>query len=271
MKTFSLFFVISIFILSCNQQTSGDEANINDETALKKHSSGWIQLFNGENVNDWHIKITGYELNDNYNNTFVVEDGLLKVRYKDYPEFNGQFGHIFYKQKFSHYKLRIEYRFVGEQAKNGPGWAFKNSGVMLHAQSPESMDTDQQFPVSIEAQFLGGNGTDKRPTANLCTPGTLVNYKGELYTEHCLNSGSETYHGEEWVNVEFIVRGDSIIHHIVEGDTVLTYTKPVIGDLHNPNSYELPDGTPLKEGYIALQAESHPVEFRKVELYVLSE
>ncbi len=230
----------------------------------------WIQLFNGENLEGWDLKIAGYELNENFGNTFRVEDGLMKVRYDEYEAFTNQFGHIFYKDKFSHYKLRVEYRFVGEQAPEGQGWAFKNSGAMLHSQSAESMGKDQSFPVSIEAQFLGGHEEGERPTANLCTPGTHVTLNGELHTQHCVNSTSKTIRGEEWVIAEFVVLGDSIIHHLVDGDTVLTYTHPIIDGSGVPEGFPLADGAPLKEGYISLQSESHPIDFRKVELLDLS-
>ena len=230
----------------------------------------WLQLFNGENLDGWDIKIAGYEMNENFGNTFRVEDGLLKVRYDAYESFSNQFGHIFYKEKYSHYKLRVEYRFVGEQAPGGQGWAFKNSGVMYHSQSAASMLVDQSFPVSLEGQFLGGHAEGERPTMNLCTPGTHVHIDGELVTEHCISSTSKTIRGEEWVMAEFVVRGDSIIHHLVDGDTVLTFTGPVIGGGHKPEGFHMPDGTPLKEGFISLQSESHPIDFRKVEILDLT-
>ena len=234
----------------------------------KSEKEEWIRLFNGKDLTGWDIKIKGSALNENYRNTFRVEDGVMKVCYDEYEKFNNEFGHIFYKEPFSHYKLRIEYRFTGEQTPEGPSWAFRNSGVMLHSQSAESMLPDQDFPVSVEAQFLGGDGVSERPTGNVCTPGTNIVMNGELITQHCTNSSSKTYHGDVWVHAEFVVLGDSIIHHIIEGDTVLTYTKPQIGgDL--PAGFSLPEGTLLKGGYICLQAESHPVEFRKVELLKL--
>ncbi len=257
MDTFKLFFIISFLLLGCQSAKE------------KAADENWIQLFNGKDLTGWEIKIKGSPLNENYKNTFRVEDGLLKVRYDEYDTFNGEFGHIFYEKPFSHYRLRIEYRIVGQQVAGGPGWAFKNNGAMLHAQSAESMGLLQDFPVSIEAQFLGGDGTHLRPTNNLCTPGTNVVMNGELIERHCTNSSSKTFHGEEWVTVEMVVYGDSIIHHIVEGDTVLTYSKPQIGGGSIPDGFELPTGTPLTEGYIALQAESHPFDFRKVELLIL--
>lgn len=225
----------------------------------------WIQLFNGKDFTGWDIKITGSPLNVNYKNTFRVEDGVLKVSYDEYENFNNEFGHIFYKKPFTSYKLRIEYRFTGDQVTGGPSWAFRNSGVMLHSQSAASMNLNQDFPVSIEAQFLGGDGISERTTGNVCTPGTHIVIGGQLITQHCTNSVSKTYHGDVWVHAEFVVYGDSIIHHIIEGDTVMTYTKPRTGG-DMPEGFPLAEGTLLSSGFICLQAESHPVEFRKVEL-----
>lgn len=226
----------------------------------------WHSIFNGENLDDWTIKMAGYPVGENYNNTFRVEDGVLKVSYENYDKFNGEFGHIFYREKLSKYKLRLKYRFTAEQVPGGPGWAYRNSGAMLHCQSPESMLTDQNFPVSIEAQFLGGDGETDRTTLNLCTPGTNVYIKDELITRHCTNSRSKTYHGDVWVSVEMVVYADSIIHHIVEGDTVITFRKPQIDGDDLPEGFPLPDGTLLDAGYISLQAESHPVEFKDIEI-----
>lgn len=241
-------------------------------TAQKKATGGeWKQLFNGKDLKEWTVKIKDHPLGENFNNTFRTENGVMKVSYDQYDDFKEQYGHIFYKQKFSAYLLAVEYRFTGEQVKGGPGWAFRNSGAMLHCQSPESMTVDQDFPISLEAQFLGGNGKDERSTGNLCTPGTNVVMNEKLFTPHCVNSTSKTYHGDQWVRVEMLVLGDSVIKHIVEGDTVLTYTKPQYdGSDKWVKKAGLPAGGRIKEGYISLQAESHPVEFRKVELFDLS-
>lgn len=231
-------------------------------------SPKWIQLFNGKDLNDWKPKITGYALNENFGNTFGVENSVLRVNYNAYPSFDNKFGHIFYKKKFSYYLLGVEYRFTGEQCKNGPGWALRNSGMMLHCQAPETMGKDQDFPISIEVQLLGGNGKDERTTANLCTPGTNVVMKGNLFTNHCVSSTSKTYHGDQWVRVEVLVLGDSIVKHIIDKKIVLQYEKPQIGsgNVANYDPSVKKDGMLLTEGYISLQSESHPVEFRKVEL-----
>ena len=233
----------------------------------------WIQLFNGKDLEGWTPKIRYHELGDNYGNTFRVQDGLLQVRYdKDkYEKFGEKFGHLFYKQPFSHYRLRVEYRFVGDQCSGGPGWATRNSGMMLHCEDPKTMTKDQDFPASIEVQILGGNGKDTRPTVNLCTPGTNVVKDGKLFLPHCTESKSKTYHGDQWVTVEVEVHGNGAMKHIIDGKVVLEYTEPQLDerDAHAKELAAAKGTVKLDGGYISLQSESHPVDFRKVELLVL--
>lgn len=253
-------------LLSCN--SSADNA---DHT-LDHEQPEWVKLFNGKDLNDWKIKIAKYELEDNFANTFRIEDSLLTVSYDGYDSFDQKYGHIFYDKPYSHYLLRVEYRFIGEQAPDGEGWAWRNSGAMLHCQSPESMLKDQDYPISLEAQFLGGKTGEERSTGNLCTPGTEVFIDGKLYEDHCLNSSSETYAGDQWVRADLLVLGDSIIKHIIEGDTVMTYTNPRIGGdvVNNYDPKVKEDGKALTSGYISLQSESHPIQYRKVDIIDLA-
>ena len=230
-----------------------------------KPKEQWVQLFNGQNLDGWIIKIKGSPLGENYKNTFRVEDGVMKVSYSEYDTFRYEFGHIYYREPFSTYKLRVEYRFTGEQLPGGPSWGFRNSGIMFHCQDPATIGLNQDWPVSIEAQFLGSTAERETPTMNVCTPHTHIVIGDALVTEHCTSSSSKYFYGDDWVTAELVVYADSIIHHIVNGDTVLTYSKPQRGG-DMPEGFPLPLGTRLKEGYIALQSESHPVEFRKVEI-----
>jgi hypothetical protein len=227
----------------------------------------WKPLFNGKDLKDWDIKIRGFELNDNYANTFSVKNKKIVVNYDGYDEFKQRYGHLFYKTPFSYYRIRVEYRFIGEQAKGGEGWAFRNSGIMVHGQPANTMLKDQDFPISIEVQLLGGKDAE-RTTCNLCTPGTNVVYEGKLDTRHCINSTSSTYYGDQWVTAEVEVLGDSLIRHYVNGEKVMQYEKPQIGGGNvSPIDPKVKiDGMLLTEGTISLQSESHPVEFRKVEL-----
>jgi hypothetical protein len=238
----------------------------------KADQKDWIQLFNGRDLTGWTPKFRHHDLGENVNNTFRVEDGLLKVRYDKWTTFDDQFGHLFYREPFSYYLLAAEYRFTGEQVKTPRtdlAWALRNNGLMLHSPPPKTMLKDQDFPISIEVQLLGGLADGKpRTTANLCTPGTHVVMDGKLQTRHCINSSSKTYPGDEWVRVEVLVHGDELIRHMVEGATVLEYTKPQIGGgAASPTDPSVKvDGTPLTGGYISLQAETAPIDFRKVEL-----
>ena len=255
-------------VLLCSAPWVGAAAT---ETSAEEE---WISLFNGRDLEGWTPKIAGYALGDNFGNTFRVEDGLLKVRYDQYKAFGKKFGHLFYKDPFSYYRLVVEYRFVGQQAPRGPGkWALRNSGVMLHSPHPRTMGRDQDFPISIEAQFLGGLGDGKaRPTMNLCTPGTEVVYRGSIYPEHCLNSASRTFDGDQWVRAEMVVLGSGQITHSVNGEQVLEYALPQFGGgaVSDFDPAAKPDKKLIEGGYLSLQSESHPLDIRKVELLNLA-
>jgi 3-keto-disaccharide hydrolase/Putative esterase len=235
----------------------------------------WVVLFNGKDLTGWTPKIAKHEYGDNYANTFRVENGLLEVRYDKnrYKTFDDQFGHLFYKDPFSYYRLVVEYRFVGQQVPGGPAWALRNSGAMLHSPDPHTMPRDQTFPISIEGQLLGGNSDGKpRPTANMCSPGTEIVYQGKLYKDHCLNSSSPTFDGEQWVRAEFLVRGSGSITHFVNGQKVLEYELPQYGgaQVDHFDATTKIDGKLIDGGFISLQSESHPIDFRKVELLNLA-
>lgn len=247
---------------------TGCGANKVNESKKEK----WVQLFNGKDLKNWTIKIRGHEVNENYKNTFRVENGTIQVNYDEYDSFDDAFGHIFFNKSYSNYKFRMEYRFTGDQVKGGAGWATRNSGIMLHCQDPKTMGIDQDFPVSIEVQLLGGLGKGERSTANLCTPGTHVVINDKKETRHCINSKSKTFHGDQWVAVEVTVMNDSIISHKINGEFVMSYNKPQIGGANvssDQDYWRSREGEPLKKGFISLQSESHPVEFRNIEILEL--
>lgn len=252
--------VLAILVTACGPSQGDAPADADEEN--------WTQLFDGESLDGWTPKITGQPPGTNKGNTFRVEDGMLTVRYDQYDQFDSQYGHLVSDTSFSHYVVAAEYRFVGEQAPGGEGWATENSGIMVHSQPAQTMTRDQDFPISIEVQLLGSAGQDERPTANLCTPGTHVVMADTLTTTHCINSSSDTYPGSEWVRVEARVLGDSLIQHRVNGTTVLEYSEPQIGGgmVAQPDSSVKQDGQPLTSGHIALQSESHPIQFRTVEV-----
>lgn len=237
----------------------------------------WIPLFNGVNLDGWTPKITGHPLGDNFAETFRVEDGVLKVSYDKYDRFAGQFGHLYSNNAYSHYILRLEYRFTGTKMPDAPGWTNFNSGVIIHSQSPLGITLDQLFPVSMEVQFLADDGKGNRPTGNMCSPGTNIEMDGKLVTQHIVKSTAPTFPPEEWVRIEVEVHGSREVIHRINGKEVLRYQRPQLdpneGDPQRQTAVRRLQaaGIPLllESGHLALQAEGHPVWFRNIELLPL--
>ena len=230
----------------------------------------WISLFNGRNLDGWTPKISGHPCGENALDTFQVDDGILKVSYDGYEKFDQQYGHLFTDIPYSHYLLRMEYRFIGTMMPDAPSYVNLNSGVMIHSQSPQSMGLTQGFPVSMEFQFLADEGKGDRPTGNVCTPGTNLEIDGKLVTDHIVKSTAPTFPADEWVKIEVEVRGNDRVIHRVNGKEVLRYEHPQLdpeGRVVSAGEL-IKAGAPmaLRYGYIALQAEGQPVWFRNIEL-----
>jgi hypothetical protein len=265
-----LILLIAVF-LSLVQNAEGQSKLVHKGKSAIYPNGKWTPILNGKNLDGWTLKVTGSKSGENPLDGFRVENGILKIDYSKFDKFNGRFGHLFYKEKLSSYILHVEYRFVGEMLPDAPSYCYRNSGVMVHSQSPESMDIGQNWPVSIEVQLLGSTDSVKQTTANFCTPGTTVYYKDQPTNEHCISSNSKYFFDGEWVNLDIIVEGGKAITNIVNGDTVLVCSKPQIGGNLLPKNYPLPEGTLLEDGYIALQSEGQPLEFRRVDLKKLDE
>lgn len=241
--------------------------------ADEKPGRHWIPLFNGKNLDGWTIKITGHPLGENYADTFLVEDGTIKVSYDKYGKFDKQFGHLYSNLAYSHYILRLEYRFSGQMMPDAPNYVNLNSGVMIHSQSPQSMTLNQEFPASLEVQFLADEGKGPRPTANMCSPGTHIEMEGKLITQHIVQSTAPTFPAGEWVRIEAEVHGNDEIIYRVNGTEVLRYQHPQL-DPKDPRAEEIIKAgaaMQLSFGHIALQAEGQPVWFRNIELMSLEE
>ena len=250
--------ILTILFVSCSPSTDSED------------TKDWHQMFNGKNLDNWTTKIHHYDVGVNHGNTFRAEDGAIKVRYDEYDgDFNDRFGHLYFNQPYSRFHFAVEYRFIGELHPGAPDYTLKNSGVMFHSQDPRTIPKEQDWPISIEIQFLGGLEEGKaRPTGNMCSPGTDVVYQGKIDPRHCIDSSSETYFGDQWVKAEVIAYGDSLVTHIINGDTVLQYSKPQIGGgvVNRYDSAIKIDGKLLHEGFIALQSEGQPVDFRNIEI-----
>lgn len=234
-----------------------------------KEEASWMTLFNGKDLDDWIVKIHHHETGVNFGQTFRVEDEMIKVRYDQYGDFNDQFAHLYYKIPFSRFHLSLDYRFTGQLQPGAPEYTVLNSGVMFHSQHPNTMPREQNWPISVEMQFLAtlDDGTE-RHTGNMCSPGTDIVYNGVLYPDHCLDSSSKSYPRDEWVHADLIVLSDDLVTHMINGDTVLQYTKPTMGGgvVQGFDSTLWKPGDALKSGFIALQSEGQPIDFKNVKL-----
>jgi hypothetical protein len=227
----------------------------------------WTPLFNGKNLEGWTMKIVGYPLGENFGNTFRVEDGILSVRYDQYKSFDNTFGALYYNKELSDYRLKVEYRFVGETAPGAPSWGYRDSGVQYHCQAPATLGLKQNFPVCLEYNLHGGNGKDENPVGEICTSGTMVDINGKKNESFCtLPFVKRTFHGDQWVTLEIEVRGNTI-KHFVNGEEILQFENPRYNPEHAlGKTFIKGNNNTLRSGFISLQSNSHPIDFRKIEI-----
>ena len=272
-KHIFILLLVSLFnglIFGCSKMESSVEKNIDNQP-----ETAWTSIFNGKDLSGWVPKFKGYPAGVNYNNTFRVVDGLLTVSYEDWDNFDNQsFGHLFTTKSYSDYRIRVEYRFIGDQIVNTPEfeWAYRNNGIMLHSPPAEYMGIDQAFPMSAEAQLLGGNGKEARTTANLCSPSTHIVKNGALIKKHCTKSSSSTYHGDQWVWFEAEMSAQGPVKHYINGELVFEYDGLQVDPEDEWSKQWLAEGNPLilTSGHISLQAETHPIQFRRIEIQPLA-
>lgn len=238
--------------------------------------ASWRPIFDGRTLTGWTPKIVGSPAGEDARQTFVVADGAIRVSYAGYDRFGNRFGHLFYRTPFTAYRLRLSYRVLEPSLPDTPAWARGNSGVMFHSQSPESMTLDQPFPVSVEFQILGADGPGPRPTGAVCTPGVLISIGGTPQKEHCTPSTGPTIPNGTWTRLELEVLADGEVTERIDGAVVHRYRVLAL-DPADPLApvparkliAERGGATALTGGYIALQSEGHPIEFKDIQVQML--
>ncbi|WP_425237061.1 3-keto-disaccharide hydrolase [Ulvibacterium sp.] len=267
---FLKYFLLSftLVLVSCGEKktSASKESAVLEKTESKK--SNWVSIFNGKDLEGWTMKIKGYPLGENFGNTFRVSDGILSIRYDGYgPDLKGRFGTLYFDKRLTDYRLKVEYRFVGETAPGAPEWGYRDSGIQFHGQPPNTQKLNQPFPVCMEYNFHGGNGKDDRPLGALCVNGIFVEFDGAKNTTTCIPATvPRTFHGDQWVTAEIDIKDGEIIH-FVNGEEILSYTNPTYDPNNETAKTLIVDGdTSVKGGYLSFQSNSHPIDFRKIEL-----
>ena len=196
-----------------------------------------------------------------------MEDGILSTRYDQYDSFRSKFGSLYFNKKFTNYRLKVEYRFVGELTPGAPSWGFRDGGIQYHCQPPATVGLTQSFPVCLEYNLHGGNGKDDRPVGEICASGMYVEINGKRNASYCTPAMvKRTFHGDQWVTAEIEVR-DSVITHFVNGEKILEYKNPRFDPAHAVGKTLIINGDDkVRSGYISIQSNSHPMDFRKIEI-----
>jgi len=233
----------------------------------EKDAKNWVSLFNGKNLDGWVPKIAGYKPGENFGNTFRVEDGILSTRYDKYDSFSNRFGALYYDKKFTNYRLKVEYRFVGNTAPGAPSWGYRDGGIQYHCQPPATIGLDQAFPVCLEYNLLGGNGKDERPSGEICASGIYIEINGKRNSSYCTPPAvKRTFSGDQWVTAEIDIRAGKITHY-VNGEQIIQFENPKYDSTNAIAKNFIKGGNDLvKDGYISLQSNSHPMDFRKIEI-----
>lgn len=233
----------------------------------KKNRKEWVSLFNGKNLDNWISKIAEYKPGENFGNTFRVENGILSIRYDQYDNFKNRFGALYCNKKFTNYRLRVEYRFIGDTVAGAPSWGYRDGGIQYHCQSPASLDINQSFPICLEYNLLGGNGKDERPSGEICANGIYVEINGKRNSSYCTPpTVKKTMNGDEWVTAEIDVQNGKI-SHFINGEEVIYFENPRYDSANSvAKKFIVADDNIVKEGYISLQSNSNPVDFRKIEI-----
>lgn len=246
-------------------------------SAEEVRAGPWRPLFDGKTLDGWTAKIARRPVGENYRQTFVADQGVIRVSYAGYDKFDNQFGHLFHKTPLSAYRLRFSYRFLTEGLPlDTPGWARSNSGIMFHSQTAESMTVEQPFPVSIEFQLLGKEDDKPRPTGAVCTPGITITIDGAKVKEHCTPpANAPTIANGTWVQAELEVLPSGEITQKINGVVVHRYAGAALDPddtvAGGAKPYILARGAqPVTGGYIALQSEGAPLEFKDIEIQELT-
>ena len=208
-------------------------------TPRVEESVNTISLFNGQNLNGWHIDVPEMDTVASAINPFIIRDGNL-------VSLGTPQGHLITDAEHKNYRLDVEYRFPGK-----PG----NCGVLVHASTPRSLY--KMFPKSIEVQMMHKNAGDFWVIVEDIKVDDMVNRRGPK---------------EKWGITEGKKR--RILNFTDDTEKPLGDWNKMTVECYNNEIKVWLNGVLINYGYqataskgqIAVQAEGSEVEFRKLHL-----
>lgn len=196
-------------------------------------------LFNGKNLDGWHVDVPAIDSKPDTVNPFIVRNGLL-------VSLGTPGGHLITNKIYKNYQLTVQYRFAGK-----PG----NCGVLVHSSTPRVLYG--MFPKSLEVQMQHKDAGDFWCIEEDITVPDMVSRRGPK---------------ENWG-----INGDKLrrIKNLTDNSEkpVGDWNTMVIQCLNNEvkvwvNGTLVNYGTncTASSGQIALQAEGSEVEFKQLDL-----
>jgi hypothetical protein len=189
-----------------------------------------VMLFNGQDLAGWKVYIPDEGVDQN--DVWSVKDGVIYC--SGVPN-----GYMRTVEEYGNYKLHLEWRWVAKPA---------NSGVLIHATGP-----DQLWPKCIECQLMAGSAGDM-----VLMNGTGITIDGqdkqnpnERFVIIAKKQHSTEKPAGQWNSYDIVCRADTISAY-------------VNGVLQNEGT-----NATRTSGWIALQSEGGPIEFRNIYLEML--
>ncbi|MFC3833238.1 MULTISPECIES: 3-keto-disaccharide hydrolase [Deinococcus] len=231
--------------------------------------TAWAPLFNGRDLGGWMTWLPSTGAGRDPAGIFRVQDGELRVLQVEDTGAERDFGYVATTAPYTDYRLRLQYRWgktTFAPRKDLP----RDAGILYHLTGPDTI-----WPSSMEFQIMEGNtgdlwaingtnlsttvssGSDGDPRYDPFGEALTTQFPAESY-KRVQRATDVPENASGWNDVELIVSGDEAVQ-VVDGQV----TSRVTG-------IRAPDGSALRSGRIALQAEGAEVTYRNIDLRPLA-
>ena len=249
-------------------------------------NDGWIQLFNGRNLDGWYTFLSKSGQNNDPAGLIRVDNGMIHILGNPVAPGAAEAGYLATNQEFSDYRLRLEYKW-GMQRFPPRQEMKRDNGLLFHLVGP-----DRVWPTCMEFQI---QETDV---------GDAIGVSGTRFTNYQVGNGLAPWPNppngvtaapapqrsayklgdfeirEGWNVVELIARGDRGAY-IVNGRIINTVFKlerpdplpaaPPLGTIQNVQSGADTRMIPLDRGKIAIEIEYAETWIRSIAIRPLND